>query len=150
MMTSPVGRRSKRALGLLRVILAIGLLVLLTAFVVPSIGDRRPREAGLASGGLVNGPIGSALQRYRWDMGTYPTTNEGLRALFLPPAGMEGRAKWKGPYLRGSPDAARDPWGNPYQYRFPGRVSETEFEVWSAGPDGKDETDDDITSWKKQ
>jgi len=42
------------------------------------------------------------------------------------------------------PDLPVDPWGNPYQYREPGRYSHRE--IWSRGPDGVD-SDDDVVSW---
>lgn len=35
----------------------------------------------------------------------------------------------------------KDPWGKLYQYK---RIDDTHCEVWSAGPDGIDENDDDI------
>ena len=47
----------------------------------------------------------------------YPTTQEGIQALVQQPADLE--EEWKGPYLkRGVP---KDPWRNPYVYRYPGR-----------------------------
>ncbi|MCL2005758.1 MAG: type II secretion system protein GspG [Planctomycetaceae bacterium] len=57
------------------------------------------------------------------------------------------------PYIR-SERELQDPWGNPYRYdssltfygvnQFTGRVNPA---IWSAGPDGIDNTDDDIRSW---
>lgn len=56
------------------------------------------------------------------------------------------RRKWKGPYLK---DLLADPWGNKFQYEFPGERSgiETRPAIWSFGADGKDLTDDDIANW---
>jgi general secretion pathway protein G len=72
-----------------------------------------------------------ALDAYRLDMGHYPSTEEGLEALFSAPAA--NNEKWRGPYL--SKKIPLDPWGNPYIYRNPG--TNAEFDVISLGADGK-------------
>ena len=57
----------------------------------------------------------SALQTYRLDVGSYPTTAQGLAALMSPPD--EVATYWRGPYLDDVlPD---DPWRHPYQYEAP-------------------------------
>lgn len=86
-----------------------------------------------------------ALIPYRIDVGEYPSTTEGLRALVEAPKGKE--EKWKGPYLKELP---LDPWSNPYQYRYPGVKNEKGskgYDLWSFGPDGVI-SDDDTTNWK--
>jgi general secretion pathway protein G len=84
-----------------------------------------------------------ALDQYRLDVGRYPSTEQGLAALFARP---ENEPKWQGPYLRRAPPP--DPWGNPYIYRYPGQNAE--FDLLSHGRDGKpggSEEDADITNW---
>jgi general secretion pathway protein G len=71
-----------------------------------------------------------------------PTSEEGLAALTTQPANAK---RWKGPYLRR--EVPKDPWGNPYQYRFPSPKNGNTFDVWSSGPDGKLDTQDDVTNW---
>jgi type II secretion system protein G len=39
-----------------------------------------------------------------------------------------------------------DPWGQPYRYVYPGRHGA--FDLFSVGPDGQEDTADDVTSWK--
>ena len=39
-----------------------------------------------------------------------------------------------------------DPWGNPYKYRFPGKKKADEFEIYTMGPDGLENTADDQSS----
>jgi general secretion pathway protein G len=56
-----------------------------------------------------------ALQTYRIDVGTYPTTAQGLAALMSPPDDVGDY--WRGPYLQDELPA--DPWRNPYQYEAP-------------------------------
>ena len=84
-----------------------------------------------------------ALDQYRLDVGRYPTTEEGLDALFRAP---QGEHKWSGPYLRKAPPP--DPWGRPYRYRSPGERGE--FDLFSLGKDGQaggTAEAADITNW---
>jgi hypothetical protein len=41
-----------------------------------------------------------------------------------------------------------DPWGNPYIYYYPGKHNPTSYDLLSAGPDGKEGTDDDVVNWR--
>jgi len=84
-----------------------------------------------------------ALDQYRLDTGHYPTTEQGLAALFTRPA---SEPKWDGPYLKKS--VPGDPWGNAYIYRIPGEHSE--FDLLSYGKDGQPGGTGeaaDITNW---
>ena len=146
-------RSSRIGFTLLEVLLVIGILALLAAFVVPALsGAGEKARIGIAQTAIGrSGPIASALKRYKWDIGTFPDTDEGLAALFECPDSVdEESGKWAGPYLEGDPEDLTDPWGNPYQYRFPGEAKETEFDLWSFGPDRDDDTDDDVVSWKRK
>jgi len=42
-----------------------------------------------------------------------------------------------------------DPWLNPLRYEFPGYNNNVEdgFDIWSAGPDGVFDTEDDVKNW---
>jgi len=146
-------RRSQAGFTLLEVLLVIGILALLAAFVVPSVlgtGEKAKRQLAQAAIGR-SGPISSALRQYKWDIGTYPETSEGLLALYERPDSVDEESdKWTQAYIEGSIEELVDPWGHPYHYRFPGDVNEKEYDLWSEGPDGKEDTDDDIVSWKKK
>ena len=85
-----------------------------------------------------------ALDTYRLDMGKYPTTEQGLRALREKPADAE---KWDGPYLR--KEIPKDPWGNDYVYNSPGEHGD--FDIISYGADGEiggEEDNADVVNWK--
>ncbi len=71
-----------------------------------------------------------SLDQYRLDTGRYPTTEQGLAALYSRPA---DEPKWQGPYLKKAPPP--DPWGRPYQYRQPGERGE--YDLYSYGKDGQ-------------
>ena len=54
---------------------------------------------------------------------------------------------WEGPYLNKN-EMPTDPWGNAFQYVYPPERGSGDFpDIWSFGPDGEDNTEDDICSW---
>jgi general secretion pathway protein G len=96
---------------------------------------------------------------YYLDMDKFPTSEQGIEALYRRPSDEEEDSKWDGPYGDGD-DAPLDPWGNEYQYEWPsthgddtgdGESGGREYpDIWSLGKDGEDGTDDDIINWKKE
>ncbi len=88
----------------------------------------------------------TSLFSYRAHMGSYPSTAEGLAALIAPPADKADR--WHGPYIEGG-KVPLDPWGEPYQYRYPGTHNKDGYDLYSKGPDKLDGTDDDVGNWDK-
>ncbi len=86
----------------------------------------------------------TALDTYRLDVGKYPTTDQGLKALRVKPEGLNN---WDGPYL--PKDVPLDPWGHPYDYRCPGEHGD--YDIISYGADwkpGGEGEDADIVNWK--
>ena len=49
--------------------------------------------------------------------------------------------RWRGPYLDDA-HKLKDPWGRPYQYRYPATKSKQPYDVYSLGPDGVESADD--------
>ena len=139
-------RKSRRsAFTLLEVLLVVGILALLAAFVVPNlIGISDQAKEGLAKSAVGrNGPIAGAIKRYRSDLGVYPDDDEGLAALFERPRSIDDDdERWKGPYLEGTPEELRDPWDREYQYKSPGDFNESSFDLWSMGRDEREDDDD--------
>ena len=71
---------------------------------------------------------------YRLELMAYPATAQGLDALVKAPAGLARPERYRpGGYIRRLP---ADPWGNPYQYRYPGQHGR--FDVYSLGADGQE------------
>ena len=46
-------------------------------------------------------------------------------------------------------DLNRDPWGNAYEYSYPGTQNPQSYDLHSFGPDEQDSTEDDIANWKE-
>jgi general secretion pathway protein G len=81
----------------------------------------------------------SVLAFYKLVNGVYPSTEQGLAAVVVPP-GSSFDPQRSGPRLAGMP---KDPWGRDYFYRCPGRTNPTGYDLFSAGPDGRPYTADD-------
>ena len=84
----------------------------------------------------------TTLVRYKLDIGDYPSTAEGLNALLVAPTSAADH--WHGPYADKIPP---DPWGEPYQYRYPGTHNKDSYDLFSKGPDKVEGTADDIGNW---
>jgi len=84
--------------------------------------------------------IRNALDFYQLKTGSYPTTEQGLKALINKPTIPPIPSNWIQIMKRES----LDPWRNPYAYRFPGNKDPTTPEVFCVGPDGIEGTRDDI------
>ncbi|MGH7668867.1 MAG: type II secretion system protein GspG [Gemmatimonadaceae bacterium] len=92
------------------------------------------RDPRVVAQSAING-IGAALETYHHDVGRYPTTLEGLKALYVRQASLRRPESWLGPYLEVAPPP--DPWGNPYVYRTVGEGAAGGFILESYGGDGR-------------
>ncbi len=144
----PLTNKQKRArsagFSLIEILIVIALIAILATLSIGKLGNIFGGQQEKVADLFVKQTAKLGLTPYRLDVGNYPTTEEGLKALMKAPAGKE--AKWKGPYLEEVPS---DPWGNPYQYKFPGtkNVSGARgYDIWSLGVDGT-ESADDIGNW---
>lgn len=127
-------------LELLVVLLIIGLLA---GFV----GPRYFAQIGKSESKIAKAQIDAldkALDQYRLDTGHYPTTQQGLVALFTKPA---NEPRWQGPYLKKA--VPLDPWGRAYLYAQPG-TDGRDFDLQSYGKDGQAGGEGDaadVTAW---
>jgi general secretion pathway protein G len=134
--------RLHRGFTLLELLVVMVIIGLLAAYV----GPKYFSQVGKSEVKTVRAQIvgfEKALQQYRLDVGSLPSTEQGLQALMTKPANV---AKWDGPYLEKALPA--DPWGQAYLYVAPGEHSE--FDISSTGRDGRpggDGLDADVTNW---
>jgi len=114
---------------LLELLVVLVILGLLVGYVGPRyFGQIGKSEIKVAEAQI--SAFSKSLDQYRLDTGHYPSTTQGLTALFRRPA---NEPRWSGPYLEKEPPL--DPWGTPYQYRSPGEKGE--YDLVSFGKDGK-------------
>ncbi len=124
-----LGKRAIQGFTLLELLVVMVIIGLLAAYV----GPKYFSQVGKSEVKMAQAQIDSlekALHQYRLDIGQYPTTEQGLNALVTRPG---NELKWQGPYLSKTPPP--DPWGRPYQYKYPGDRSE--FDLFSLGKDGQ-------------
>jgi general secretion pathway protein G len=126
---------------LIEVMVVVVILSILAAIVVPRIMDR-PEQARITKAKSDIRALEAALNLYRLDNMTYPTTDQGIDALVTQPTDAPEPKNWKqGGYLDRVPS---DPWGNAYLYLSPG--SHGAIDIYSNGPDLQT-GDDDIGNW---
>ncbi|WP_018175273.1 MULTISPECIES: type II secretion system major pseudopilin GspG [unclassified Thioalkalivibrio] len=138
-------RTSRRSAGftLIELLVVLVILGLLAGLVGPQV-MRYLSDSKTQTAALQIQEIESALDLYRIDVGSYPTSDQGLEALVNEP---EGVRNWNGSYLRRS-QVPLDPWGNPFNYRSPGEHGS--FDIWTYGADGQpggEGENQPVTNW---
>jgi general secretion pathway protein G len=135
-------RPGERGFTLLELLVVLVIIGLLAGYVAPRYFSQVGKSEVKAAQAQINA-LEKALDHYRLDVGRYPSTEQGLKALVERP---QGEAKWQGPYLQKA--IPLDPWGRPYQYKSPGEHGE--FDLWSFGKDGQpggSGESADVTNW---
>jgi len=142
-------RRSRLRAGftLIEILVVIVVIAILATLVAPNI-FQHVGAAKSATAKTQIEMIGAALDAYRLDNGQYPTTEQGLAALWEKPT-VDPPNNWRSPYLR--KPVPLDPWGRAYVYLSPGQVNPQGYDLETYGADGKpggEGEDADLTSWK--
>lgn len=136
------GRDPEAGVTLIEMMVVLVIIAVVAAMIVPNVIGR-PDEARVTVARTDLRTISSALELYRLDNRTYPTTAQGLAALVERPTSAPVPQSWSSSgYLDSLPE---DPWGNAYIYRSPGQVGA--FDLVSLGADGRpggDGVDSDI------
>jgi general secretion pathway protein G len=141
------GPRPARGFTLIEILVVIVVIAILATLVAPNIFQ----NVGAAKSATARSQIemlGAALDSYRLDNGSYPSSQQGLAALWEKPT-IDPPANWRGPYLRKA--VPPDPWGRPYAYIFPGQQNPTGYDLLTFGADGTpggEGENADIVSWK--
>jgi general secretion pathway protein G len=117
---------------LLELLVVVAIIGLLAAYVGPKYFSQIGRSEQAVAKSQVES-FSRALGAYRIDVGSYPSTEEGLAALLTKPSDTAKGTKWNGPYLEKS--VPLDPWTRPYIYRSPGAKSD--FDLITYGKDGQ-------------
>ena len=126
---------------LLEMVIVLGIIAMILGgaiFAMKGIGDAakiKQVDADFKS-------LESALAMYKLNAGMFPTTQQGLKALVEKPTTTPVPRK----YTSIMKNVPLDPWGAEYAYRFPGKKRANDFEIISKGPDGMENTEDDLSS----
>ena len=141
-------RRQEHGFTLIELMVVIVILGILAGLIIPRIMGR-PDEARRAKARIQMESIETSLKLYKLDNGSYPRTEQGLKALVEAPTSSPIAKNWRqGGYLeRGK--VPKDPWGNDYVYLSPG--AHGEYDLISYGADGEaggDGANKDINSWE--
>lgn len=129
---------------LLELLVVLGIIAMLAGIVGPQVmkhmGESKTKAAKVQIEELM-----ASLDMYKLDLGSYPTSAQGLKALIESP---ENAKYWNGPYLRKS-KVPVDPWQHEYIYVFPGKHGK--FDLSSLGADGTEGgegEDKDVLGWE--
>lgn len=126
----PASISRQRGFTLLEIMVVVAIIAILSTVVVLNlVGKTHEASVARAKGDIQ--ALTSALQLYKLDNFSYPTTQQGLESLQQKPDGNPPAPNWKR-YVDRLP---KDPWGQPYQYLNPGQHGD--FDVYSTGKDGR-------------
>ena len=123
--------KHRRGFTLLELMVVLLILALLATIAAPRV-TKYLRKAKVETAHIQVNALSSAVDSFHLDVGRFPTSQEGLRALMDRPANA---TNWDGPYLK-TRDSLVDPWGQPYLYRYPGQNGE--YDVYTLGSDQKE------------
>lgn len=139
-------RRSNSGITLIEMLVVVTIIALFAALVGVNVLQQGENARIVAAKSQIKN-FQQALTLYKLDTGVFPSNDQGLTALRTRP---EGIAQWNGPYIKEA--IPMDPWGRPYQYKFPGDHGD-EPDLVSFGPDGQPGGTDknaDIVSWESK
>tara|TARA_Y100000815_G_scaffold112615_1_gene101417 strand:- start:126 stop:632 length:507 start_codon:yes stop_codon:yes gene_type:complete len=135
----------RRGFTLIEVLIVLAIVLALSAIVGVALFQRQD-DAQLQLAQTDMNTIERGMKMFRLDMGRFPTEEEGVAVLWdseLLDADAE-ETTWKGPYLE--EPIPTDRWKNEWGYRAESEYGR-DYDLWSFGPDGEEDTEDDITSW---
>jgi general secretion pathway protein G len=137
---------SSAGFTLLEILVVLAIIGLLVGLVVSNTDKIFGQSQEAVARIFVRDSMRAPLVRYRMDIGDFPSTAEGLAALLAAPSGAGDR--WRGPYLDAPGNKLPvDPWGQPYEYRYPGTKNAAAYDLFSKGPDKVPDTADDVGNW---
>lgn len=124
--------------------MVIVILGVLAALVVPNLIGTGERARIDTTRTQVESGLGGTIDLFHAHCARYPTD---LKELYNKPEDEAVAKNWAGPYIK-DPEKLKDAWGHEFIYQAPGEYNRDGFDLSSAGPDGQQGSEDDITNWK--
>jgi len=137
-------KSGRSAFTLVELLVVIVIIALLSSLVAPKFFGKLD-NAKVKTAYAQMQMLSTALDAFRLDVGRYPTTQEGLKILWVKESDLKN---WNGAYL--PKKVNKDSWGNPYHYKYPGS-NKNEYDLFTYGSDGKEGgTSDaaDVSVWE--
>lgn len=136
-------KTSHSAFTLLEMMIVLLIIALIIGSVAVMVQGIEGNAQGVAAGAKIR-QLEGFLTSYKIANLVYPTQEQGLEALTARPAAEPKPRRWT---QLAKPDGLIDPWGHKIGYRNPGRHNAGGYDVFSFGPDGLEDTEDDIGNW---
>ena len=139
---TPYSNKKSKGFTLLELLVVMVIIGLLAGYVGPKYFEQIGKSETKTARAQIDA-LGKALDQYRIDTGSYPSSEQGLSALNTNPGNV---AKWSGPYL--AKKIPNDPWDKPYIYKAPGEHGD--FDLYSYGKDaqpGGVKESEDVVNW---
>lgn len=140
--------RKQAGFTLIELMVVVIIIAILAGLIIPRFMGETDK-AKQAKAKMQIESLESALKMYKLDNGSYPTTEQGLKALVETPSVGNLPKNWRqGGYLEKG-KVPKDPWDHEYVYVSPG--SHGDFDLSSLGADGEpggEEFDKDINNWE--
>ena len=127
---------------LLELLVVMVIIGLLAGYVGPKYFEQIGKSENKTAKAQIDA-LGKALDQYRIDTGRYPSSEQGLSALYKKPS---NEPKWSGPYLK--KNIPNDPWDKPYIFKSPGEHGD--YDLYTLGKDGQlggEKESEDVVNW---
>lgn len=142
-------RRGEEGFSLTEIMVAVFIMGLLATVVVVNVLPMRDRAMVQKAVDDIQ-KLESALYDYNITLRTFPSQSQGLEALINPPAGLNNSAAYPADGFLLRRELPKDPWGNDYNYRFPGENGRIDIFTYGAdGRPGGEGLDADIGNWSE-
>lgn len=131
-----------RGFTFIEIMLVVLIIGILTAVVVPRMAGQTDKARATSTKAQMES-LKTALQQFELRAGRFPTTQEGLEALVKKPSDLTDD-EWD----KTMDSVPLDAWKQEFVYKSPGDDGR-DFDLVSKGKDKQENTDDDITSYKR-
>jgi len=140
-----ISSNKQQGFTLIEIIVVVVIIGILATFVAPKfMGKTDTARITKAKSDILS--LESALDLYKLDNFTYPTTDQGLEALISMPSSDPVPTNWqKGGYIK---KLQKDPWQRDYLYLSPGEHGEVDiYSLGADGVEGGEGANADIGNW---